>query len=694
MKRAVTVARKRLAAPGDLAETGQASQAALAERKGDPGTDFRRSRHFRGRFCLVVIAFSFALVFFRGALFPAQARSAGDNTLRPLADSAKPRDNAAEPRNNLVAESWDNSAEPAHDSSSGSWDNGMKARFRVGAKVFGNITRNPANLPGFKFDIKQSSNFAKSYEYGFPPRVPASGHPADDSTPLVYKAECRFTNRAPPKFAGRTLRAHFLTDVYTLTFWWHRCFFKYLIDIGVLEKCGDADFGTKMKESTVEAVFLMYNMDLWLNAQTYTKAILNAVINRQSLRIFKRDRSMLSVGRVMVSPLIQLRRRVVEKNLPVISLFSENPDYEPHSVANFLHLMRYPLQNVYFLTYRAGYASQDGYGHVEIPTADNEISSKLWDVNFRPEYGPGKPFHIRTFFWHSYWWDLVRQMKQRRADDPICADGGQGKRRHAKALSSRTHPALILGGDDRAYRTLLLFRLFKEGLLGSVQDENSVLWSLQIPFPCCEYFGLDCKGHGSARSAEEWEGMSKYRNDPDMKAFCALFPKNLDIKLDALSDSEKDRLFPPQDLYDQSRFSVTFESCDSFDGYRQTFLTEKILKPIYGGHPFIILCGSRGGLDLARSFGFKTFSSLIDESYQQDDQIGGCCLARTTAQIDACAARGVNIVKKLLALAPERWDSLSGVVAHNQRHLRCGGLEKVIEQHSFGILNTVFANIK
>lgn len=45
-------------------------------------------------------------------------------------------------------------------------------------------------------------------------------------------------------------------------------------------------------------------------------------------------------------------------------------------------------------------------------------------------------------------------------------------------------------------------------------------------------------------------------------------------------------------------------------------LTEKILRPIAVGKPFL-LCSTPGSLDYLRSYGFKTFDGLIDESYDQ-----------------------------------------------------------------------------
>jgi GTPase involved in cell partitioning and DNA repair len=53
-----------------------------------------------------------------------------------------------------------------------------------------------------------------------------------------------------------------------------------------------------------------------------------------------------------------------------------------------------------------------------------------------------------------------------------------------------------------------------------------------------------------------------------------------------------------------------------FDGPK-IHLTEKILRPIACGHPFILAAGP-GSLEYLRSYGFKTFAPWIDESYDNE----------------------------------------------------------------------------
>jgi hypothetical protein len=63
-----------------------------------------------------------------------------------------------------------------------------------------------------------------------------------------------------------------------------------------------------------------------------------------------------------------------------------------------------------------------------------------------------------------------------------------------------------------------------------------------------------------------------------------------------------------------TEISVVLETV--FDDSR-IHLTEKILKPIACGHPFILAAGP-GALDYIKSYGFQTFAPWIDESYDQE----------------------------------------------------------------------------
>lgn len=78
-------------------------------------------------------------------------------------------------------------------------------------------------------------------------------------------------------------------------------------------------------------------------------------------------------------------------------------------------------------------------------------------------------------------------------------------------------------------------------------------------------------------------------------------------------DSHASADYIPEDFVN-STFSIVLETL--FDDNR-IHLTEKILKAIACGHPFI-LAGTCGSLRYLKSYGFKTFSPWIDESYDDE----------------------------------------------------------------------------
>lgn len=65
------------------------------------------------------------------------------------------------------------------------------------------------------------------------------------------------------------------------------------------------------------------------------------------------------------------------------------------------------------------------------------------------------------------------------------------------------------------------------------------------------------------------------------------------------------------DDYASTEFEVVLETL--FDDDRLQ-LTEKILRPIAVGQPFLLVA-THGSLEYLRSYGFKTFDGIIDESY-------------------------------------------------------------------------------
>tara|TARA_B110000503_G_scaffold140740_1_gene232404 strand:- start:7116 stop:8198 length:1083 start_codon:yes stop_codon:yes gene_type:complete len=80
----------------------------------------------------------------------------------------------------------------------------------------------------------------------------------------------------------------------------------------------------------------------------------------------------------------------------------------------------------------------------------------------------------------------------------------------------------------------------------------------------------------------------------------------------AVVTSDSSATYNPQD-FAQTRCSIVLETV--YD--QRIHLTEKTLRPIACGHPFMILNGP-GALETIRSYGFKTFQPYIDESYDSE----------------------------------------------------------------------------
>lgn len=84
-------------------------------------------------------------------------------------------------------------------------------------------------------------------------------------------------------------------------------------------------------------------------------------------------------------------------------------------------------------------------------------------------------------------------------------------------------------------------------------------------------------------------------------------------------------------------------------------LTEKILRPIACGHPFVLVAGP-GSLTYLKSYGFKTFDSVFDESYDQQTD--------TVKRLEMI----VEVMKKIKQLSDLDWERINAIAAYNKQH--------------------------
>ena len=132
-------------------------------------------------------------------------------------------------------------------------------------------------------------------------------------------------------------------------------------------------------------------------------------------------------------------------------------------------------------------------------------------------------------------------------------------------------------------------------------------------------------------------------------------------------------------LFDQSAESLLYLVTETVATGRRHHLTEKSFKPIALGMPFVIV-GTRGSLEYLRSYGFRTFDDIWDESYDLADD-------------DVRIERIAELLKSLDALSIEAkqdlFEQCYQVIEHNWNHFYGGGFEAVLCQELNEMLNGI-----
>lgn len=321
-------------------------------------------------------------------------------------------------------------------------------------------------------------------------------------------------------------------------------------------------------------------------------------------------------------------------DIPVVVSDSLHPDMHDEMLVPLIRLLRrsgIKRGRALFLHYTLPPKSQiDRKGLVSAPSSQHWLS---------------KAKTLPQAWWHGYWWTLANAALRESQRNPTLRSMCLGDAPRAGPSADGRKSLLILGGDPHRVRIELLRRLWKGGLL------DDALWSLETP-PMC------------------------LKQHPPSDPFCDLFPKVLDIKL-GRDTEDKDEKFPPLSLYQRTRMSLVFESSISGNEVN-TFLTEKVMKPIYGGHPFLLACAPPRALQLLRHWGFETFAPHIDESMDGATMQNTMC--RPGFKAIEAALRGA------LSLGDADRVAVEAAAGRNQRHLVCGGLRKRLEHQAMLIL--------
>lgn len=129
-------------------------------------------------------------------------------------------------------------------------------------------------------------------------------------------------------------------------------------------------------------------------------------------------------------------------------------------------------------------------------------------------------------------------------------------------------------------------------------------------------------------------------------------------------------------LFDQSAESMLYLVTETVAHQQRHHLTEKTFKPIALGMPFIIV-GTRGSLEYLRSYGFRTFGGIWDESYDQADDADRIeCIASLLRSLDELPIKSKQ----------ELFDAAVEVIEHNWNHFYNGGFETVLWHELTGML--------
>jgi hypothetical protein len=132
-------------------------------------------------------------------------------------------------------------------------------------------------------------------------------------------------------------------------------------------------------------------------------------------------------------------------------------------------------------------------------------------------------------------------------------------------------------------------------------------------------------------------------------------------------------------LFNESAESLLYLVTETVATGRRHHLTEKTFKPIALGMPFVIV-GTRGSLEYLRSYGFRTFEGIWDESYD---------LAEDDVRIERIASLLLSLDELPAAAKQELFELAHEVIEHNWNHFYNGGFEAVLWDELKDMLNDI-----
>ena len=157
--------------------------------------------------------------------------------------------------------------------------------------------------------------------------------------------------------------------------------------------------------------------------------------------------------------------------------------------------------------------------------------------------------------------------------------------------------------------------------------------------------------------------------DPGLDQYCVYMGHEQQRPPDSQLHPAQPHAILPVGIYNQTYYSIVAETT-CYNKYSQ--YTEKVAKPMLAGRPFVAFCGQHYLAGL-RELGFQTFSSVIDESYDREEDL------------DQRLAAAWQQVEWLCDQDPQEvYHALESVLEHNRQHFLSTDWHAAIRRHLLG----------
>ena len=218
-------------------------------------------------------------------------------------------------------------------------------------------------------------------------------------------------------------------------------------------------------------------------------------------------------------------------------------------------------------------------------------------------------------------------------------------------------PNRIVAGE-RQHRLEVLYHIFRNGMLGN---------HISCPATC------PAENISIVDAVKPLIG--KY---PDIESVFA--QQTLPINFEGETDHPMHSCW--LSLFDQSAESLLYLVTETVATGRRHHITEKTFKPIALGMPFVIV-GTQGSLEYLRSYGFRTFEGIWDESYDQ---------AEDSVRIERIASLLRSLDELPQAAKQNLFEQAQEVIEHNWNHFYGDGFESVLWTELQEMLNGIESN--